>query len=263
MRHLVLLAVLGLLAACGGGSGSGTSGSSTSSSAPAAPVANAAIGGIWSGTDVATGLSLLGLIDEAGEFHFLRSDNAQYIGTISSAGNAITGSVEGYTQMGTIYPDGSTHGTGTLSGTVAARTSLSGTVVFRTDAGANTTNAVTLNFQSSYNRASSLATISGNYLDPSSGDVVSVTASGVATWFDAATRCSGFGTVSIISATYNVYRIQWAYMGCTGGSAVLNGVSFAGLGTLDNSTSPERFILGAHGQTATAKYALVLTLRRT
>jgi hypothetical protein len=73
MRHacLSLLAVACLLTACGGGGSSG----STAATPPVTPPATApSPGGIWRGTDPSTGLALLGLVTESGEFHFLQAD---------------------------------------------------------------------------------------------------------------------------------------------------------------------------------------------
>jgi hypothetical protein len=245
-------AALILMTACGGG-GSTSSGGTTPNASP---------GGIWNGTESSTGLAITGIVDEAGEFHFIRSDSTQYVGTASTAGNAISASFDGYTEVGTTFADGSTHGTGSLSGTIQERTSISSTTQFTTDAGTSSNGTLSLTFNSLYNLASSLATISGNYTDPNSGDVISITGAGAVTWQDAATGCVGNGTISIIDAAYNAYRVQFSYASCTGAAAVLNGVAFSGLGTLDNTVSPEQAIVGVTGQANGATYAVVLSLNR-
>jgi hypothetical protein len=70
------------------------------------------------------------------------------------------------------------------------------------------------------------------------------------------------GTVSIINASYNAYRVQYSYASCQGQEAVLNGVQFGGLATLDNTASPERAIVGVTGQSGGTKYAIVSVLNR-
>jgi hypothetical protein len=100
------------LAACGGGDGGGSL------------VTTVSQGGIWSGTDSATGLQVKGIVDESGQFHFIRSDLAQFVGTASTTGNSLSANFEGFSQLGTTFDDGSTHGTGTLSGAVSERSSL-------------------------------------------------------------------------------------------------------------------------------------------
>ena len=88
-----------------------TSSTNTSSSASAA--------GIWSGTDSASGLGLTGFIDADGQADFYRSDGVQYVGTTQVSGTTLDIALDGYTQYGYQFSDGSTFGTGTLSGTHA------------------------------------------------------------------------------------------------------------------------------------------------
>jgi hypothetical protein len=249
--RVALAMSLCLLCACGGGS-SGGGGSTT----------NASVGGIWAGTDPVSGLEIVGLVDEAGEFHFIRSDGAQYVGNASVSGNSVTASYDGYTPLGSAFPDGSTHGTGTLSGTVTERVSISGTTQFMTAAGSSQGGALSLSFNSLYNTPSSLATISGNYTDPSSGDVISINGDGAITWQDPATGCLGNGMISIIDATYNAYRVQFDYANCTGQAAVLNGVQFSGLAALDTTGSPQQAIAGVTGTAGGVTYSVVITLNR-
>jgi len=80
---------------------------------------------------------------------------------------------------------------------------------------------------------------------------------------DPNTQCVVNGTVSIINASYNAYRVQYSYANCTGSAATLNGVQFSGLGTLDNTVSPERAIVGVTGQSGSTKLAIVWSLPRT
>jgi hypothetical protein len=241
------------LLACGGGGGSTT--------APM-PTPNASPGGIWMGTESVSGLSDEGIVDEAGQFHFIRSDGVQYVGTATTTGNSISANFDGYAPINTAFGDGSTHGTGTLSGTIVARTSISVTIQFETDAGTSSSQTLALTFSSLYDVASSLATISGNYTDPSTGDVISVSSGGDVSWQDAASGCVGNGTVSIINASYNAYGVQFTYSNCTGAAAALNGVQFTGLGTLDNAVSPEQFLVGVNGAAGATTYAAVLGLNR-
>jgi hypothetical protein len=254
-RNLILACTAtALISACGGGGSTSTDvGGMTMNALP---------GGIWTGTESNTGLSVTGIVDEAGEFHFIRSDGTQYVGTAMTAGTTISARFDGYAPFGTTFADGSTHGIGMLSGTVDERVSISSTTQFQTDKGTSSSGTLSLTFDSLYNFASSLATISGNYMDPKSGDVISITSSGVVTWQDASTGCVGNGTISIISAPYNAYRVQFTYGNCTGGAAALNGVQFSGLVTLDNKLNPEQAIIGVTGQVNGTTYALVLTLNR-
>ena len=246
------VAILLATAGCGGGGGDGGGGMAT----------NAAVGGIWRGTESASGLDVVGLVDEAGEFHFLRSDGVQYVGTVHSSGNSVSADFEGYTPFGSVFADGTVHGTGTLSGTVNERSSMSGSTQFTTDLGGKTSGTITLTFDNLYNTDSSLAAISGVYTDSQSGDVISVSGNGDVFWQDPATGCTANGTVSIINAAYNAYRVQFSYGNCVGAAAVLNGVQFSGLGTLDATANPVQAIIGVTGKSGAGTYAFVFLVHR-
>jgi len=243
------------LVGCGGGGGGGGGGPT--------PQPNASIGGIWKGTDSISGLPVIGLAAETGQFHFIRQDGVQYYGTGTTSGNAVTANFTGVTPLGTAFPDGSTYGTGTLSGTVSERSTLSGSTSFRTAAGNSDSGNVTLTYNALYDRDSSLTTIAGNFTDVKTGDVVSVSASGVIFEQDPATGCVVNGNVGIIDSRYDAYSVQWTYSSCTGANAVLNGLTFNGIGTLDNTVTPEQAIVGVTATTGTTGYAVVLVLQRT
>jgi hypothetical protein len=243
-----LLFMLGAAGCGGGGYGGGSL------------VTTASPGGIWAGTDSATGLQVRGIVDESGQFHFIRSDLAQFVGTASTMGNSVTANFEGFTQVGTSFDDHSTHGTGSLTGTVAERSSLALSYQFTTDAGTASNGTLNLSYNSLYDVDSSLAAISGNYTDASSGNTVSVSGSGAITSQDPVTLCVVNGQVSIIDAMYNAYAVTYEYSNCTGTSAALNGVQFSGLATLNNGGNPVQAIIAVTGQAASTELALVLTL---
>jgi hypothetical protein len=248
MKNVVAFALLSLLVACGGGS----DGQLT--------VVDASPGGIWKGMDPISGLALVGLVDEAGNFHFLRGDGVQYVGKASVSGNDLSASFDGYAPFGSVFSDNSTHGTGTLSGTVHERSSMSGDVDFKTDANSSSSGTLALTFDSLYTSGSSLAAIAGNYTDPTSGTTVSVTGAGDISSQDAATGCVINGTVSIINAAYDAYSISYSYGNCTGAAMALNGVQFTGLGALNTTVNPAQVIIGVTGKSGTISYAFVLLL---
>jgi hypothetical protein len=231
---------------------------------PPPPAAKASPGGIWRGTDSISGFPVVGIVDESGDFQFIRTDYVQYVGTATvSATNSVTSTFEGFTPLGYQFSDGSTHGTGTVSGALKERTSMSLTTTFKTDTGTTTSNGtLDLTFDTQYNRASALTTIAGNFLNPKSGAVVTVSSNGTVFSQDAASGCVLNGTVSIINASYNAYRVQFSYASCTGQSAALNGVQFSGLATLDNAASPEEALVGVTGQVGNVKLAVVYDLSR-
>jgi hypothetical protein len=257
LQRAAVAVVMGFLAACGGGGGN-----TTPSGGNPTPT-NASPGGIWRGTESVSGLKIIGLVDEAGEFHFIRSDDAQYVGTATMSGNSLTASLEGFVALGFAFTDGSTHGTGTISGTLQARSSINLTTQFRTDGGASSSGTLNLTFDSLYNRPSSLATLSGNFANSLDRSVVTVNSDGSIFSQDPTTGCVINGAASIVNATYNAYHVQFSYGNCTGQAAVLNGVQFTGMATLDNTVTPEQAIIGVTGQAGGVKYAVVLALNRT
>jgi hypothetical protein len=123
---------------------------------------------------------------------------------------------------------------------------------FVTASGSSTSGSVSLAFNNwSYaSGTASLATVSGNYTDQSSGDVVSITSAGDVTWQDATTGCVGNGTISVTNPNNSVYQVQFSYENCQGQYASLNGGQFIGLAALNTSVSPVQAIVGVTGQAA-------------
>jgi hypothetical protein len=92
--------------------------------------------------------------------------------------------------------------------------------------------------------------------------VVTIDSMGAVFSQDPTTGCVVNGNVSTINLSYNAYRVPYTYGNCTGQYAVLNGLQFSGLGTLDNTQTPEHLLVGASAQSGSAKMALVLNLAR-
>jgi hypothetical protein len=201
------------------------------------------------------------LIDEAGDFHFIRSDQTQYVGTAVVSGTSLSANYNGFTEVGSVFSDGSTHGTGTVSGTVDARTSLTATTQFKTDGGTASNGSLSLTFDALYNRPSALSTIAGNF-QASGSSVVNITSSGALFSQDSNTQCVVNGTITIINATYNVYNVQLTYASCTGQAASLNGLQFTGMATLDNTQSPEQLILGVTATSGSTTAGVVIEAPR-
>ena len=91
---------------------------------------------------------------------------------------------------------------------------------------------------------------------------MSVSSSGAITSQDPVTFCVVNGRVSIIDAMNNAYAVTYEYSSCTGASAVLNGMQFSGLATLNNGSNPVQAIIAVTGEAASTPLALVLTLDR-
>lgn len=257
MKHLAIVAAaLVLLGGCGGGGGS--------SQAPTPPpVTNASPGGIWEGK-LGSGQDVIGLVAESGEFHFLDVDElTQYFGSVSVNGNATSGQFTGYTAIGFEFPDGTTRGTGSLTGTVQARSTFTANSTFTTSAGSSNSNTITLTYNALYDRDSSLATIAGNFRDVRTGSIVNINSSGVAFSQNPANGCVLNGTASIINSQFNAYRVEYSYSSCQGADEILNGSTFRGLATLDNTGSPEALIVGAQALIGSIGVSAIELLERT
>jgi hypothetical protein len=242
-----------LLTSCGG--------SSTVGGGP--PPSSTSPGGIWHGTESVSGLQVTGLVDESGNFHFLRGDGVQYVGAATVSAASLTANLEGIVPVGFVFADGSHHGTGSITATLQARKTITATTRFQTDFGTVSTGTLNLTFDALYNRASSLTTLSGNFTNPANSVVVTVGSNGALFSQDPASGCVLNGNASVINATYNVYKVQFDYANCVGQASVLNGVPFTGFATLDNTVVPERIIAGVTGQSGNVTYSVVLQLNRT
>ena len=246
------------LSACGGGGGGG------SSSAPPPPVQNQSVGGIWrasyvvaSGANAGDTVNEIYAITEAGEaFGFSRNLNTGCAGIIFGQlsvtnGNSVSGSGQfgtlQYTSIpgtiaGCVYPDNTSAGTGTVTGTVSARSTLSLTASGTTTGGlALPATTIDLSFDSTYLTPASLSTLAGNYTDAFTGATLSVSGNGTIFEQDA-NGCVINGTASIPNASYNLFTISATQSNCPASS--LNNIALSGLAVVDTSSSPYQLIFG-------------------
>lgn len=268
-RTILVLSLAVDLCACGGGGGYGGSPSPT----------NQSPGGIWTvqyvqGSGPTAGDTMDGkaLVTETGDVYFAVINTVNGcaeigFGNVTVNGAALSGSLSnsmvtwsGNSSVNTscTYPDGSTSGTTTLSGTVAQRSSLTVTDRLTTSAGTSATGTYTWSYSSLYSEMPSLATIAGNYSDGS--NTLTVTSNGAIFEQDPATGCVLNGQASIVNSSYNAYALSFSYASCTGTAALLNGQTGTGFGYYDDSASPNQFVYGVHitvnGQTAVIAGAL-------
>jgi hypothetical protein len=220
--HSVLLFVTAALVSCGGGS-----------TPTPNPIQGVFPGGIWHGTDSASGLAMTGLVDEPGSGEFMRADKAVFQGQVSTSGsNSISVDADGYpgSAIGK-FPDGSQHGIWTVTGTIQERQSISTTTKFTTDAGTSTQGTLDLTFDALYNRPSSLATVAGRYLV----DVgyLTIAADGSISGHEP-TIGDYSGQISVIDPAYNLYRVQLTLSGLFVGN---------GLAMMDDTVSPFRLMI--------------------
>ena len=240
-----------IFTACGGsGGGGGGGGTAPPPPPPPPPVLNESPGGFWAGID-SDGDIVVVFVTETGRFEFMTQFGNQGSGTLSvSNGNDVTGNFQLVTQIGFPFPDGTTLADCTLSGTVTERQIMSVTANCTTTAGLQDQITVTpLDYQPIYERDSSLATIAGMY-DDGFQLVTDIGSDGTIFAQDPFTNCVTNGQVSIIDPDFNLYDFQFELSNCTDIYQILNGVSFFGLGLLDDSFPPEVLLVPATGDAA-------------
>jgi hypothetical protein len=254
-RYWIALCSL-IICACGGGGGVDIGGISTGPIV----IADVAVDGVWLGADE-DGNQTLALVTEAGRLSWISLDTGeQGFGTVSV--RAITSTIELtlVPSWGTTLADGSTSATCDGGGSVGEHDFWLATLHCTTRSGGSIESFTEFTYDALYDRDSSLATIAGDYDD--SGSVISVSATGEIFEQDPGTGCVLNGQVSIIDARFNIYDVSVTYSNCMGDTAVLNGSTFAGLGTLDNSKMPETAVVGLTGDVGTETYSAIYVLPR-
>jgi hypothetical protein len=249
VKTVSILAITCLLAACGGGSGS--------SGSVAPPTSSADPGGIWTGTDSGTGLAVTALIAESGQAQVIRADGAQYFGNVTVSGNSLSGTLSGVAPFGTTFPDGSRHGTGKFTGTLAEHSSIQATVTFTTDNGETSTGTSSLTFQSLYEGIANVANFAGTWTDTNNGVAVSITSGGAIFVQDSNTGCVINGQIDVVQANYNLWAASIDYANCQGPAAALNGIEFAGMVELNGNG-----ILAGFRDKSGKNYGLVFSLTK-
>jgi len=220
------------------------------------------IGGIWFGIDPISGQDVLGIASEDGDFHFVREDLVQYAGEADTEGSTVTGDFVGFTPPGFEFEDGSTRGTGTISGLVEERERLQLDVVFTTSEGTQDSGTITLAYDEIYERDSSLSTIAGNYATRGTNGVINVNSNGEVFAQNSTTGCTANGEVSIIDERYNAYRVEWTYSNCAGELSDLNGLTFSGLATLDDTTENDLGVVLATASSGSDRVAEIWVFDR-
>jgi hypothetical protein len=230
---------------------------------------NALVGGIWVGTDSGYTFAVLGLVAETGELFFsdvgATSNGVYYIGQLTSDGNAINGNVDAITAPSSIYPDRGTTGIGDLGGTIIERTSIDASSSISTGPGAIGGGRVwpstfSVTFSTQYNRASSLATIAGNYGPGSLA--LTISSDGVLSAQDSGTGCTMNGNIATIDPNYNMYAVTLSTMNCAAEFNVPDGAQLKGLATLNDSQSPEYLVIGVADTTSATWSAMMFTISR-
>jgi hypothetical protein len=234
-KAIAVLAMTCLITACGGGGGGSGNSGGTGSTNP--PPAAASPGGIWTGTDSGTGLALTAMVSESGQAQVIRADRTQYFGNITVSGTSISGNLDGIAPFGSTFPDGSRHGTGKVTGTLAQQSSIQATVTFTTDSGETTTSNATLTFQSLYNTQPNVANFAGTYTEANTGATVSINSGGAIFVQDPNTGCVVNGQINVVQGNFSLYAALVDYASCVGPSSPLNGLQFAGFVELNGNSA--------------------------
>lgn len=276
MNYSALVTAVCILSGCGGG---GSSSAPVAVTSPPVAATNQSAGGIWStqytitsGPNTGDVINAVAFISENGQYFEYGKNTgngcaAIGFGQLSVNGNNLTGSgdyvsVQYTTVPGVtpncVYPDGSNSGKTTISGNVSQRATATITGVDTTSRGSTLPAfTTTFSFSKQYLNSSSLSAIAGNYND--SGATLNINANGVVFEQDA-NGCVINGQVSIINATYNAYAVTLTVQSCTGGNTALNGVTLAGLITLDTSQSPNSIAGGVSANVSGSPFAEIFDL---
>jgi len=115
-------------------------------------------------------------------------------------------------------------------------------------------------FSSQYNRASSLATIAGNYGPGSLA--LTISSDGVLSAQDSGTGCTINGNVTTIDTNYNMHSVTLTTMNCAAEFNVPDGAQLKGRATLNNSQSPEYLVIGAADTTSATRSAMMFSVNR-
>jgi len=207
--------------------------------------------GVWSGTDSVTGLAVSALIDAFGQAVFFRGDGVQFTGAPQVSGTTLAVTVDGYSDFPSAFSDHSTYGIGTLNGTVTTATGITAALTFTTNGGTALSGKWSLNFEAQSNIASSTTAVSGNYTDNVTGAVTSINTSGGMTSQNPNNGCVLNGSISTSDGSHDIYQVAFSYGNCTGAYAVLNGVQFTGLASLNSRSSPAQLTLAVTGIVST------------
>jgi len=250
------------LAACGGGS---SGGGSTDISDP--PPAIQSPGGIWVGTDSAAAPVSL-YIAETGKLRAtLHPDGGLFVafgaGSVDVTSSAVvSGSFE---LRGPLLPApvaGNEDLGCSVAGSLQERQTLNVDLVCSDSNGVVYDEALTLAYESvSYERASSLADIEGNYTLIFQPDTNSLSITGDGTlsgMYHNGANCAINGMASIIDANYTLIGVSWTMSGCTDLRGIYEGAEMSGFAIANPASTgdPDSYYFLLTGQTEDGLYAV-------
>jgi len=225
----------------------GFAGCSSGSSSPSVefvppPVSFASPGGLWVGVD-SDGQDVSAIVSEDSFFYFLdgRFETGSGILTVIN-GKSVLGSFLPPPEPGFVSQDENLNRSCKLSGSIVERDFMTLDVQCRTEANQQVITTLDFNYDTRYERDSSLAVIAGDY-GYSAGMVLSIDAIGSIFGQDALNGRVINGQITLINSDFNLYGIAWNDVCCIESNSALRSESFFGLALLDNTVVPEQLVI--------------------
>lgn len=206
-----------------------------------------AASGLWSGiiqSNISGAHEAVGMISEEGDAQFFSRTGAQIAGSAESFGNIFRLSAVAYAPFGTTHPDGSVRGAIDARGPLI--TAFQSTGAFN---GVGDSGVYDIFYSSVYERPSSIVLVEGSWSIPSpTGGVddliITVLASGE--FSGTADGCNYDGTISLINASFNMYRLEIDVLNCSD----IDG-RYSGLGALsDDQSMSDTLVVSVNNDTS-------------
>jgi hypothetical protein len=256
VKYLTSISVALLIAGCGGGS------DDPQINVPPTPTDQSPVG-LWEGTLTIAGVAgtrgVLAAIASDGEFTAtIAPTSGQSDGRILRGTGTVT-SRNQFAGSGTVYsavafPAGGLTAPVSISGTVITGTSIAGSY-----AAGGETGTLALTYRSLTNRPSSQSIANGVYtaLAGNTQPGTVVINNGVLDW--SSTACIGFGSLSTIDTTKNIYRWSMEVSQNAGGCTIASGTPLQGLAWLAPHTTSGLAdqVLVLHGTRLNAAYVFI------
>jgi hypothetical protein len=237
---LASLAVATLLAGCGGGSGGDGTNAPTSGTTP--PTAAAPTVGVWKGTisSSTTGQTaqVVTLTGHDGHSVWMTTDGRVWSGQVPQTGSHFDATFTGHMHEGAQFPDGTNHGSATMSFEHHAQHSTDGH-----HAGSGDSGRFDMDLSPMWDRAASMETVAGVYTrTTSNGYAMTMTIGANGQMMATDNRgCVLNGTVGVPDAMHNMYAIDATVTSC----GTLDG-HYQGMGALVDADAMQDWMSAMH-----------------
>lgn len=219
-----------LLVSCGGGgygSSCGSYGSygSYGSCGPLFPGPDGIYEGSSTGPSSPQGTPVVAIVAENGQGRIAGADGSYYRLNVGTSGNSLNGAYSNYTQAGSAQPAAlSSGGSQGTSGTIGGVITSNGLNMTLNDA-TNAPQSLTLTFDATYNRSSSLAGLAGNWTATANGVTLTATVQPDGSFSASdSNNCTYQGSFSLIDPTFDVYA-ETHVRSCAGVAATFTGLA--------------------------------------